>query len=117
MFTGIVTGIGEVRSTNGGRLSIRTDYPAQSLEVGASLACDGCCLTLTSVVADGEGSVVTVDASNETRSKTTIGGWQPGRRINLERPLAVGAGLVGRQGSSPAYASCAEWASASTPAR
>lgn len=95
MFTGIVTGIGEVRSTNGGRLSIRTDYPAQSLEVGASLACDGCCLTLTSIVADGEGSVVTVDASNETRSKTTIGGWQPGRRINLERPLAVGAEMGG----------------------
>jgi riboflavin synthase len=95
MFTGIVTDIGEVVAREDGRFTIRARYPAASLEVGASMACDGCCLTLTSVKADGAGSVFTADTSNETRAKTTLADWAAGQKINLERPLAAGAELGG----------------------
>ena len=59
------------------------------------MACDGCCLTMTSVRAEGKGSIFTVDVSNETRGKTTIGEWQPGRKVNLERSLRLGQELGG----------------------
>ena len=95
MFTGIVSDIGEVVAREGGQFSIRTSYAPATLEVGASMACDGCCLTLTSVRADGKGAMFTVDTSNETRAKTTLVDWSPGRRINLERPLLAGAELGG----------------------
>ena len=95
MFTGIVTDIGEVVAREDGRFTIRAGYPAATLEVGASMACDGCCLTLTSVRAEGSGSLVTVDTSNETRAKTTLADWAAGRKINLERPLWAGAELGG----------------------
>jgi riboflavin synthase len=95
MFTGIITDIGEVVLREDGRFTIRTRYPAASLEVGASMACDGCCLTMTSVRADGEGAVFTVDTSNETRAKTTIADWVEGRRMNLERSLGAGDELGG----------------------
>jgi riboflavin synthase len=95
MFTGIVSDMGEVASREDGRFTIRTHYPAASLQVGASMACDGCCLTMTSVRPEGAGSVFTVDTSNETRAKTTIADWRPGRRINLERSLRAGEELGG----------------------
>lgn len=95
MFTGIITDIGEVVGRNDGRLTIRCSYSAPSLDVGASMACDGCCLTMTSVTPEGGGSVFTVDTSNETRAKTTLGDWSPGRRINLERSLRAGDELGG----------------------
>jgi riboflavin synthase len=95
MFTGIVSDIGEVTAREDGRFTIRARYPAQELEVGGSMACDGCCLTMTSVRADASGSLFTVDVSNETRGKTTIGAWQPGRKINLERSLRLGQELGG----------------------
>jgi len=95
MFTGITTDIAQVVKREDGRFTIRTRYAPGGLEVGASMACDGCCLTMTSVAPEGEGSVFSVDTSNETRDKTTIAAWQPGRRVNLERPLAAGAELGG----------------------
>lgn len=95
MFTGIVSDIGEVVAREDGRFTIRAHYPPQSLEVGGSMACDGCCLTMTSVRSDAEGSLFTVDTSNETRAKTAIGDWQAGRRINLERSLRAGDELGG----------------------
>jgi riboflavin synthase len=95
MFTGIVSDIGEVVARDDGRLSIRTRYAPATLEVGASMACDGCCLTMTSVREDGKGSVFTVDTSNETRAKTTIADWAAGRRINLERSLRAADELGG----------------------
>jgi riboflavin synthase len=95
MFTGIITDTGEVAGRDGGSFSIRSSYAASSIKIGASIACDGCCLTVTSVGPVGSGSVFTVDASNETRSKTTLDAWQPGRRINLERSLAAGDELGG----------------------
>ena len=63
--------------------------------IGASIACDGACLTATEVAPAGSGSVFTVDVSNETLSKTTLGDWQPGQRINLERALKAGDELGG----------------------
>ncbi len=95
MFTGITTDIGEVAAREDGRFTIRTRYPAVSLEVGGSIACDGCCLTVTSVRPDGAGSLFAVDTSNETRAKTTIADWGPGQRVNLERPLRAGDELGG----------------------
>lgn len=95
MFTGIVTDIGEVVARDGGRFSIRTHVPAERLEIGASMACDGCCLTITSVRAEAAGSDFSVDVSNETRGKTTLGEWEPGRKINLEQPLRLGQELGG----------------------
>jgi riboflavin synthase len=95
MFTGIVSDIGEVIGREGGRYTIRASYPAASLEIGASMACDGCCLTITSIRPDGQGSRFTVDVSNETRSKTSLAAWEPGRRINLERALRLGEELGG----------------------
>jgi riboflavin synthase len=95
MFTGIITDVGEVVSREDGRFTIRTRYPAASLAVGASMACDGCCLTMTSVEPHGSGSVFAVDTSNETRAKTTIADWRPGRLVNLERSLRAGDELGG----------------------
>ena len=95
MFTGIVTDIGEVVARDDGQFTIRTRYPANDLEIGASMACDGCCLTITSIKPDGEGSLFTVDTSNETRAKTSIAQWEAGRRVNLERPLTAGQELGG----------------------
>lgn len=95
MFTGLISDVGEVVARDVGRLTIRTRYPANALEVGASMACDGCCLTMTSVQSEGEGSLFTVDTSNETRSKTTIEDWQPGRQVNLERSLQASGELGG----------------------
>jgi riboflavin synthase len=95
MFTGIITDIGELVAREGGRFSVRSAYPAHTILVGASLACDGACLTATSVRAAGTGSIFTADVSNETLSKTSLEAWQPGRKINLERALKAGDELGG----------------------
>ncbi len=95
MFTGIVTDIGEVVSRDGGRFALRTSHKLGHADIGASIACDGCCLTVTSVAAHDKGSVFGVDVSNETQSKTTLGAWAPGRRVNLERALTAAAELGG----------------------
>jgi riboflavin synthase len=100
MFTGIVTGLGEVREVvplGGGQdMRLVIGVPAgwaemASIPVGASIACSGCCLTAVELGADW--FAVTVSA--ESLSKTTLGGWKPGTRINLERPLKVGDELGG----------------------
>lgn len=95
MFTGIVTDVGEVVARQGGVFTIRSGYAAAGIALGASIAHDGCCLTATSIRSEGAGSVYTLDVSNETLSKTTLGGWQPGTRINLERSLKAGDELGG----------------------
>jgi riboflavin synthase len=95
MFTGIITDIGTVASRDGGRFVIASSYPAASIEVGASICCDGVCLTATAVEPNGSGSSFSVDVSNETCSKTTLGDWGPGRRVNLERSLTLGAEMGG----------------------
>jgi riboflavin synthase len=95
MFTGIITDIGELVAREGGRLTIRCGYAAESIAIGASIACDGACLTATEVAREGSGCLFNVDVSNETLSKTTLGDWRPGRRINLERALKAGDELGG----------------------
>ena len=95
MFTGIVTDIGRVRAvrdTNRDRrFEIETAYDLATVEIGASIAHAGCCLT---VVEKGEGWFA-VEVSGETLSLTTLADWSVGRRINLERPTRVGDELGG----------------------
>ena len=95
MFTGIITDIGTVVARAGGRFTIRSAYPADGIAIGASICHDGCCLTATSVRADGAGSIYTLDVSNETLSKTTLGAWAAGTAVNLERALKAGDELGG----------------------
>lgn len=95
MFTGIITDVGEVVTHEGGRFSLRSRYAAASIAVGASIACDGVCLTVTAVRPDAAGSRFDVDVSNETISKTTLGDWKPGRHVNLERALKAADELGG----------------------
>ena len=101
MFTGIVTDIGRVVAVQqAGDLTARigTAYDLSGVAIGASIACDGVCLTVTAkgITPDGQGWFQ-VDISAETLSKTNIGaaGWAPDRRINLERALKVGDELGG----------------------
>lgn len=97
MFTGIVTDIGTIRSLERRgdlRARIATGYVTSGIDIGASIACDGVCLT---VVALGD-DWFDVDVSAETVSKTNLGGnrgWAEGKRLNLERALKVGDELGG----------------------
>jgi riboflavin synthase len=94
MFTGIVTDLGvikEISRKGDMRLVIGTAYPTGEIALGASIAHNGVCLT---VIETGPGWFA-VQASAETLSKTTMDGWQPGRRINLERALRLGDELGG----------------------
>jgi riboflavin synthase len=96
MFTGIISDLGTVAARDGGRFAIRCGYAAESIALGASIACDGACLTAVAVAAEaGGGSTFTVDVSNETLARTTVDEWQPGRRVNLERALRAGEELGG----------------------
>lgn len=96
MFTGIITDVGSVVSCDGGRFVIESAYDPAGIDLGASIACDGCCLTVTELLPiDGGGCRFGVDVSNETLSKTTLGGWQTGQRVNLERALTLQTELGG----------------------
>jgi riboflavin synthase len=95
MFTGIITAVGTVTARTGGAFTVRAPYMADSIGLGASIAHDGCCLTVTSLRADGSGSIYTLDVSNETLSKTTLDTWQAGTKVNLERALKLGDELGG----------------------
>lgn len=95
MFTGIITDMGTLKARSGGRFEIETVYAADSIEIGASICCDGVCLTVTNVEPAAAGACFSVDVSNETCSKTTLETWQPGRRINLERSLTLGGEMGG----------------------
>ncbi len=94
MFTGIVTDVGRVRALEKRgdlRARIGTAYDMAGVDMGASIACDGVCLT---VVDKGE-DWFDVDISAETVSKTNLDVWIEGRRVNLERALKVGDELGG----------------------
>lgn len=96
MFTGIVTDIGKVAFRDGQRLGISSRYQSSTIAPGASIACDGCCLTVVRLRnGDDGGPFFEVDVSNETASHTTLAAWQEGTRINLERSLAFGDELGG----------------------
>ncbi|MGX9349791.1 riboflavin synthase [Shimia sp. W99] len=94
MFTGIITDIGEIRDLEKRgdlRARIATRYDTGGIDLGASIASDGVCLT---VIALGD-DWYDVEISAETVSKTNLGGWVVGKRVNLERALKVGDELGG----------------------
>lgn len=95
MFTGIITDVGTVQTVDdrGGdlRLEIQTTFDLSKTAIGASIACSGCCLT----VVEKQGASFFVDVSAESLSKTTIGSWVKGSKINLEAALKMGDELGG----------------------
>jgi len=95
MFTGIITDIGHVRSvrdTNRDRrFEIETRYDLATVDIGASIAHAGCCLT----VVDKGDDWFTVEVSGESLAMTTLDAWREGRRVNLERAARVGDELGG----------------------
>jgi riboflavin synthase len=95
MFTGIITDIGRVEAAEQGggdlRLRIGCGYDTNSIDLGASIACSGTCLT----VVDKGDAWFAVDVSAETVSRTAPGLWAQGSRLNLERALRVGDELGG----------------------
>ena len=92
MFTGIVEELGKVGSRNGSRLRINSTTVLEGSDLGASIAVNGCCLT----VVDTDGSTYwDADVSDETYSRTNLGSLQAGDVVNLERPMALGERLGG----------------------
>src|SRR5215210_276539 len=94
MFTGIITDVGTVRSAEHRgdlRLTIETGFDTATIDLGASIACSGVCLT---VVDKGDGWFA-VDVSGETRSRTASDLWREGAKLNLERSLRLGDELGG----------------------
>jgi riboflavin synthase len=98
MFTGIVSGIGEVTHVAKGgdtRFTIACAGGPASVAIGASIACSGCCLTVIDKGPNPRGMWFAVSASVETLSKTTLENWKVGTRMNLERALRAGDELGG----------------------
>ena len=94
MFTGIITDIGTIRSVEQRgdlRIEIATGYDVTTVDMGASIACDGVCLTVVEKTSDS----FCVDVSAESAGLTNIGEWKTGRLVNLERALKVGDELGG----------------------
>lgn len=94
MFTGIVTDIGTITAVEQRgdmRVVVSTAYDTATVDLGASIACSGVCLT----VVDKGASWFAVDVSGETTSRTAQGQWSAGRRLNLERAMKLGDELGG----------------------
>ena len=100
MFTGIITDVGTVDAVTpldqGLRLRIVTGYDPATLDIGASIAVSGPCLTVTGKSdAESNRRWFEVEAWEEALRLTTVGGWRPGHRVNLERSLRIGDELGG----------------------
>jgi len=102
MFTGIITDIGKIRSLEQRgdlRAEILTNYDVDRVDLGASIACNGACLTVVAMGKvddeDGYANWFAVDISQETLDCTTLNDWQVGTPVNLERALKVGEELGG----------------------
>ncbi|MDB5713345.1 MAG: riboflavin synthase [Sphingomonadales bacterium] len=94
MFTGIITDLGTVRSVEARgdtRMVIATSYDLETVDMGASIACSGVCLTVVAKDADS----FTVDVSAESVGRTSPAMWKQGARLNLERAVKVGDELGG----------------------
>ena len=94
MFTGIVTHIGSVRKIvedGDTRLEITVPFDTEDLDIGASVACSGACMTVIETGPDW----FAVSVSGESLAKTTLGGWSEGTAVNLERALKAGDELGG----------------------
>ena len=97
MFTGIITDIGQVLAVEmRGDMQARigTGYDVAGIDIGASIACDGVCLTVVALGTDPQ-NWFDVQISAETLDKTNLGKWASGKRVNLERALKVGDELGG----------------------
>jgi len=105
MFTGIITDIGRVGSVRPPsedrledlRVEIETGFDLDEVEIGASICCSGVCLTVVEKIAatQSAGNQFAVEISGESLSKTTLGSWDVGTPVNLERSLKVGDELGG----------------------
>src|SRR5690349_23066499 len=92
MFTGIVTDVGRVRhieKRGDTHIVIATKYDVSSVEIGASIACSGICMTVVDK-GNGKDRWFAVTASGETLSKTNLERWKVNDPVNLERPMRVG---------------------------
>ena len=100
MFTGIISDLGEILEVSeqaGGlrHLRVACGYDPDTIEIGASIACSGPCLTVVARGREGQHAWFAVDAAVETLRVTTAGAWQRGTRLNLERALRLGDELGG----------------------
>lgn len=98
MFTGIVSDIGTINAVeNRGDLRVRiaTSYDSATIDMGASIACSGVCLTVVDKSAGGGPGWFAVDISGETVAKAAPGQWAEGRKLNLERALRLGDEMGG----------------------
>src|SRR3954468_3633314 len=106
MFTGLVSDVGEVIAAEDRgdlrRIRIACNYPADSIAIGASIACAGPCLTAVAVGQAGNRTTFDVDRAAETLKRTTAGTWRIGTRLNLERALKIGdsSGAISSLGTS-----------------
>ena len=98
MFTGIITDVGTVEliaKRGDTTVKIATTYDPAAIAIGASIACSGPCLTVIAKGGKQGDAWFSVEASAETLSKTTLGNWAVGSRVNLERSLKVGEEIGG----------------------
>ena len=98
MFTGIITDIGKVLKVDASgetEFTIATSYAHSELWIGQSICCSGACLTVIKKGVDSGVNWFSVQASNETLNKTTLGNWREGTRINLEKALKASDDLSG----------------------
>jgi riboflavin synthase len=100
MFTGIVSDLGEIievheKGEDLHRLTIACGYDPDTIDIGASIACSGICLTVVGRGRTGNRASFAVDAAAETLRMTTAGTWRHGTRLNLERSLRLGDELGG----------------------
>jgi riboflavin synthase len=100
MFTGIISDLGEIvdveEKAEGLRhITIACSYDPESIDIGASIACSGICLTVVARGPSGNRSSFSVDAAAETLQMTTAANWRRGTRLNLERSLRMGDELGG----------------------
>jgi len=100
MFTGIINDLGEIldveeKAEGLRRLNIACGYDPDTIDIGASIACSGVCLTVVERGRVGNRAAFAVDAAAETLRVTTAGTWQRGARLNLERALRLGDELGG----------------------
>jgi len=94
VFTGIITDIGTVRSltkTGDTRIEINTAFDVSSIDIGASICCSGACMT----VIERSDNWFAIEASAETLSRTVLGSWTQGTKVNLERALKAGDEMGG----------------------
>lgn len=98
MFTGIVSDIGSIESIDqrgDTRVVVATTYDTATIDLGASIACSGVCLTVVDKSGPGAPGWFAVDVSGETIDRTARGQWVAGRRLNLERAMKLGEELGG----------------------